>query len=227
MIGEVSFVTSEVLAYAIAIAAVVLAAITLYITRRRDEETGKLPEVHEPSSVLSLKEERTVTSSDAQKSKKELRLLDVEQEILSYGIRRLYEAQAEGKLNEKEREQLAEGYKQRMLEIKNAINKNESVVTLHELEGMQEDLIKLFNDRFDEINKKISGLKVNLGVKPEPAVPTIEPEEPSTISLPERTARRQRRRLKPKKTEAEERIDQIRSEVEKVLERLGQMETEA
>lgn len=219
--------TSEVLAYAITIVTVALAAITLYITRR-DKKTGKeLPEVHEPSSALSLKGERTVTNFDAQKSKKELRLLDVEQEILSYGIRRLYEAQAEGKLNEKEREQLAQGYKQRMLEIKNAIDENESVVALHDLEGMQEDLIKLFNDRFDEINKKIGGLKVNLGIKREPAIPMTVPEEPSTVSLPERTSPRQRRRLKPKKTEAEERIDQIRSEVEKVLERLGQMETEA
>ena len=81
-----------------------------------------------------------------------IRLLDVEREILSYGIRRLYEAQAEGKISEKERERLAQGYKQRMLEIKDSINENESVVALHELEGMQEDLIQLFNDRFDEIN---------------------------------------------------------------------------
>ncbi|MDH5691110.1 MAG: hypothetical protein OEY81_06765, partial [Candidatus Bathyarchaeota archaeon] len=138
---------------------------------------------------------------------------------------RLYEAQAEGKISEKERERLAQGYKHRMLEIKDSISENESVVALHELEGMQKDLIKLFNDRFDEINKKIGGLRVNLDIKPKPEIPTPSPAVPS--SLPEKAKRTPRKPLVPKKTEAEERIDQIRAEVEKVLERLGQMETEA
>ena len=54
--------------------------------------------------------------------------------------------------------------------------------------------------------------------KPKPAVPSNGPEKAKT---------KPRKPSKPRKTEAEERIDQIRSEVEKVLERLGQMETEA
>ena len=217
---------SEIVAYAIAIAAITLSAITLYIMRNRNKKTSEESQkVTEPTAGLPLKRERTITNFDAQKSKKELRLLDVEREILSYGIRRLYEAQAEGKLNDKEREQLAQGYKQRMLEIKNSISENESVVALHELEGMQENLIKLFNDRFDEINEKIGGLRVNLAVKLEPEMPKPTVELPS--SQPEKTTRRPRKPSKPKKTEAEERIDQIRLEVEKVLERLGQMETEA
>jgi len=218
-------VISDVLPYAVALGAVIVALITIYLMRSGRKKTGEEPlEVPEAADILPLKGGRTVTNFDAQKSKKELRLLDVEREILSYGIRRLYEAQAEGKISDKERERLAQGYKQRMLEIKDTINENESVVALHELEGMQEDLIKLFNDRFDEINKKIGGLRVNLDIKPKPEVP-----KPSALlsSLPEKAARKPRKPLVPKKTEAEERIDQIRAEVEKVLERLGQMETEA
>lgn len=226
MVGEGAFVNSEVLAYAITIATIVVSAITLYLMRSRDKRViGEPREVAEPPELLPLMGERTITNFDAQKSRKELRMLDVEQEILSYGIRRLYEAQAEGKLSDKEREQLAEGYKQRMREIRDSITENESVVALHELEGMQENLIKLFNDRFDEINQKIGGLRVNLGVKPKPELPKPSPELPSSET--EQIKRPQRKPSKPKKTEAEERIDQIRSEVEKVLERLGQMETEA
>ena len=218
---------SEVLAYAITIATIVVAAITLYLMRGRNKKPiGEPQEVPDSSASLPLTGERTVTNFDAQKSKKELRLLDVEQEILSYGIRRLYEAQAEGKLTDKEREQLAQGYKERMREIKDLITENESVVALHELEDMQENLIKLFNDRFDEINQKIGGLRVNLGVTPKPEAPKSSPELPAT-SETEKTTSRRRKPSKPQKTEAEERIDQIRSEVEKVLERLGQMETEA
>jgi hypothetical protein len=219
-------VISEVVAYAVAIGAVAVALITIYMMRSGKKKTSEEPlQVPADTAILPLKGERTVTAFDAQKSKKELSLLDVEREILSYGIRRLYEAQAEGKISEKERERLAEGYKQRMLEIRDSISKNESVVALHELESMQEDLIKLFNDRFDEINNKIGSLRVNLDIKPEPEIPEPAPALPS--SQPEKAKRTRRKPSAPKKTEAEERIDQIRAEVEKVLERLGQMETEA
>jgi hypothetical protein len=219
-------VISEIVAYSVAVGAVVVALVTVYMMRSGRKKTPKEPtEIPEAAAILPLTGERTVSSYDAQKSKKELNLLDVEREILSFGIRRLYEAQAEGKINEKERERLAEGYKQRMLEIKDSVAKNESVVALHELESMQDDLIKLFNDRFDEINNKIGSLRVNLDMLPAPKVP--EPTPTPRSSQSEKTTRKRRKRSAPKKTEAEERIDQIREEVEKVLERLGQMETEA
>jgi hypothetical protein len=115
-----------------------------------------------------------------------------------------------------------------MREIKDSINEKESVVALHELESMQDDLIKLFNDRFDEINKKIGGLRINLNIAPKSVTPK-QTQVTSEVSSPkiEKTISRKRKPSKPKKTEAEERIDQIKSEVEKVLARLGQMETEA
>jgi len=214
------------LTIAVALGAVVVALITIYIMRRGRQSTSAEPlEIPEAAAVLPMKGERTVTPFDAEKSRKELRLLDVEREILSFGIRRIYEAQAEGKIDEKERDRLAENYKHRMREIKESMTEKESVVALHELESMQEDLIKLFNERFDEVNKKIGGLRVNLGIKPKPEVPAPSPELPP--SRAEKAERKRRKPSKPKKTEAEERIEQIKSEVEKVLERLGQMETEA
>ena len=221
--------TSELLAYAIALGAVIVALITVYMMRTGKKKTNEEPpEVPESAAILLLKGERTVTNFDAQKSQKELRVLDVESEIVSFGIRRLYEAQAEGKITEEERERLAKEYKLRMNEIKGAITENESVVALHELESMQDNLLKLFNDRFDEINKKIGGLRGNLNIQPKPETPKPS-STPSALpsSRPENAQREPRKPSKPKKTEAEERIDQIKSEVEKVLERLGQMETEA
>jgi hypothetical protein len=221
-----NLVISDVLPYAVAAGAVVVALIAIYMMRSEKRKVSELPpEIPAAPAVLPLKGDRTVTNFDAQKSKKELSRLDVEREILSYGIRRIYEAHAEGKIDEKERDRLAQNYKARIKEIKDSITENESVVALHELEDMQENLIKLFNDRFDEINKKIGGLRINLDIAPKPKVPKPSPAAPS--SRPEKTVKKRRAPSKPKKTEAEERIDQIRSEVEKVLERLGQMETEA
>ena len=190
---------------------------------RNDQDQEEIPQ---NTALLPLKGEHTVTPFDAQKSKKELRLLDVEREILSFGIRRIYEAHAEGKIDENERNRLAQNYKTRMREIKDSINEKESIVALHQLESMQDDLIQLFNQRFDEINKKIGNLRINLDIKPKPKTP--KPASTTTSSpQPEKIKKKTRTPSKPKKTEAEERIDQIRSEVEKVLERLGQIETEA
>ena len=218
--------TSDVLAIAVTLGAVVVALITIYMTRRGSKNIDEEPpEVPETTMILPLKGDRTVTPFDAKKSKKALRLLDVEREILSFGIRRIYEAHAEGKIDEKEKARLAQNYTARMREIKDSITEKESVVALHELEGMQDDLIKLFNDRFDEINKKIGGLRVNLNITPKPVTPKHSPDLSSSGS--EKIKSKPSKPSKPKKTEAEERIDQIKSEVEKVLERLGQMETEA
>ena len=218
---------SEVLPYAVAVGAVIVAliAINMMRTERKKKVSEEPSEAKEVSSIWSMKSGRTVTNFDAQKSQKELSRLDVEREILSFGIRRIYEAHAEGKIDEKERDRLAEDYKTKIKDIKDSINENESVVALHELEGMQEDLVKLFNERFDEINKKIGGLRINLDIAPKPVAP--KPKPVALSPSPEKTESKRRKPSKPKKTEAEERIDQIRSEVEKVLERLGQMETEA
>jgi hypothetical protein len=161
--------------------------------------------------------------------------LDLEREILSDAIRHLYEAQAEGKISEEERERLAQTYKSRMMTVKDAISKDESVVALHELETMQEDLMKLFSERFDELTGKIDELRSKVDVKPIKEI-TIAPSKTRELpaELEEKPAEEEKARKKRKpqadkstpRTEAEKRVDEIREEVEKVLDRLGQMEIE-
>jgi len=206
--------------------AVLVAILSLYAMKGREkkEKPLEMPEVVER---LPLKMERSVTSDDAKKARDELRTLDLEREILSYAIRRLYEAQAEGKISEEERERLALGYKDRMLKIKETISRSESIVALHELETMEEDLAKLFSERFDEISRKIEELRASLELKPVKEVPVPVPFPAPPPAPPERGKISVRKPPAPKKTEAEKRIEEIRAEVEKVLERLGQIEVEA
>ncbi|MEM3760668.1 MAG: hypothetical protein QXZ02_06130 [Candidatus Bathyarchaeia archaeon] len=185
---------------------------------------------------LPFKIAKSVPQEEAQRAKEELRILDLEREILSDAIRRLYEAHAEGKITEEERDRLAQTYKSRMMAVKEAISKDESLVALHELEAMQEDLIKLFSERFDEISAKIEELRSKVEAKPvkEITIPAQRPAKPvETEEKPEaeETEEKAKKRRKPAaksspRTEAEKRIEEIRAEVEKVLERLGQMEIE-
>jgi len=220
----------------IAAGAVAIALVLLYATRtekkRKKEEPSEKPFVEARESWLAraLKTERTVTVDEAKKAREELKTLDLEREILSFAIRRLYEAQAEGKLNEEERERLAQWYKSRMVEVRDTLARNESVVALHELETMQEDLVKLFSERFDELSKKVDEMRTQLQLKPieeETLVPTAAAPTPTAESEKEKKkVRKKPVPTPPRKTEAEKRIEEIKAEVEKVLERLGQIEVE-
>jgi flagellar basal body-associated protein FliL len=193
---------------------------------------------------VPFKISKSVQGTMATSAKDELRMLDLEREILGDAIRRLYEAQAEGKITESERDKLAASYKQRMNTIKDSIQKDESIIALHELEGMQEDLMKLFSERFGELTSKVEELRTRIDVKPIREIPIKPIPQPQNIedtdeneaeeeSAPTSSEERPKRKRKPQeekpdqKTEAERRIESIRSEVEKVLDKLGQMEIES
>jgi hypothetical protein len=123
--------------------------------------------------------------------------------------------------------------------VKDAISKDESVVALHELEGMQQDLMKLFSERFDDLSTKIEELRTKTEAKPlkEIAIApkaletdTSETEEEEEKAEGGDKAKKKRKPAAAKttpRTEAERRIEEIRAEVEKVLDKLGQMEIES
>ena len=223
----------------VAVGAIIACSIIVYAMRKkwRKERQAAVAEGGKgevETKVSPFKIVKTVSPEEAAKAKEELRILDLEREILSDAIRRLYEAHAEGKITEEERDRLAQTYKERMMIVKEAISKDESLVALHELEVMQEDLIKLFSERFDEISAKIEELRSKVEAKPikEITIPAAKPAKTvEKEEKPEEAEEKVRRKRKPPakpspRTEAEKRIEEIRAEVEKVLERLGQMEIE-
>jgi len=237
----------------VAVVIIFAAGVVIYAMRRMDrrgppkrsqKNQGSALEssLGSPSSPFAIS--RSVQATTASSAKNELRILDLEREILSDAIRRLYEAQAEGKITEQEREKLAGTYTARMMSIKESISKDESIVALHDLESMQEDLMKLFSQRFGELSTKVDELRTRIDVKPIRQIPVKVPAQTSVSQIDkmedeeaeeeqEAAAEKQKRKRKPPeekpdaKTEAEKRIESIRSEVEKVLDKLGQMEIES
>jgi len=226
----------DLLAIIIIMLGVVIACLIVFFGIRGRSKKGKPAKQAEVPPELRgypFKVAKSVPADDASHAKDELRILDLEREILSDAIRRLYEAHAEGKITEQERERLAQTYKNRMMTVKDAISRDESVVALHELETMQEDLMKLFSERFDDLSGKIEELRSKTEAKPIKEV-TIAPKLPEAEASEEKAgeekAKKKRKPAAQKtspRTEAEERIEEIRSQVEKVLDRLGQMEIES
>ncbi len=242
----------------IIIALVVIVAVTasmtvLFAMRLREKKKPQEKVRKEPEEMkleltnLPFRLSKSVQTTTASNAKDELRILDLEREILGDSIRRLYEAQAEGKITELEREKLASTYTARMSTIKNSIAKDETIVALHELEGMQEDLMSLFSERFGELTSKVEELRGRIDIKPIKEIPIKLPtqtptqmesededeEEEETTPASQGQEKPKKKRNKPPvekpdaKSEAEKRIESIRSEVEKVLDKLGQMEIES
>jgi MFS superfamily sulfate permease-like transporter len=222
----------------IAVGAIIACVIVIFAIRRRSKKERKPKEAIVPPELRGypFKVVKSVQTEDASHARDELRILDLEREILSDAIRRLYEAHAEGKITEEERERLAQTYKSRMMTVKDAISKDESLVALHELETMQADLMKLFSDRFDDLTSKIDELRSKTNVMPikeitvESKIAEAETPDSEEKAGTEEKVRRKKKQAPAKaspRTEAEKRIEEIRSEVEKVLDRLGQMEIES
>ena len=205
-------------------------------SKKDEKATAEKREVAAPSTIpLSFRVEHTIAAEEADKAKEDLRILNLEKEIVSFALTRLYEAEAEGKITKDERIRLVNKYKDEMKNLDTQIDRKQMIVKLYELEGAQADLMRMFHEKLGEINKNIEDIRVTLGVAAK-EVQKIEPR-PSEISAPEvvsTTPKETKAEEKtipkikiPPKTKAEEKIEAIQEEVLKVLERLEQMETEA
>ncbi len=165
----------EALTIALIVVGVIVAClIVIFGFRRLGKKEPKQvvrPDFSSELTPAPFKITKSIETREALQAKDELRMLDLEREILSDAIRHLYEAQANGKITEQERDKLAESYKSRMMTVKDAISKDESVVALHELETMQQDLMKLFSERFDDLNQKIDELRSKAEARPVKEIP--------------------------------------------------------
>ena len=219
--------------------AIVFATVILYATRikkitlfkereaRTNVETSVEEAEKEASPIPSLRVGRAVPSSQVNQAKEELRILSLEKEIVGFALTRLYEAEADGKITKEDQVKLLDKYGTEMKQLDKQITTKEMIVKLYELEGTQSELIQLFNNRLDEINREIKTIRGTLGLEPMEETPPEEEKPPTPAPAKEQSEKKPPRKRSPPKTEAEQKLEAIQDEVLKVLERLEQIETEA
>ena len=173
------------------------------------------------TDLRAIKVEHSVPPSEVKVAQSHLRMMEVEREILSHALRRLYEAEADGKIGKRELNGLMSSYRERMVQVRNIIQHDQSMVVLYNSECIQDDLIGLFNKHFNDLNKKIGELKARLSIEPAPTPPSKERKEKR------RKRRKKKRSLATEKSEVDERLEKIRAEVDKTLERLSRIEAKA
>jgi hypothetical protein len=175
---------------------------------------------------------KTVTESDIANARNKLRVANLERDIIGDALTKIYEAEAKGTINEPEKNQMIQPYKNDLKRVDAEIDTYKKTVDLYELETAKEDLFKRFQETFLDIQARIEKIRPSLSLpnpsetgpagpkqtpaKPDPVDTTTEENPPPKEKPPREKAR----------NKAEEKIETIREEVLKAMERLEQIETE-
>lgn len=169
-----------------------------------------------------------MTEADITKARSRLRLASLERDIIGDALTKIYEAEAKGTISEAEKNQIMHPYKSELKRVDAEIDTHKKTVDLYELEAAKEDLFKRFQETFLDIQLRIEKIRPTLNLpshtdtqptEPKPTEAKTEP--PEEVGPPKEKPPREKPRNK-----AEEKIETIREEVLKAMERLEQIETE-
>ena len=191
---------------------------------------------------LGLETPRSTSQEAANLAKEELRILRLERQILGSALTTIYESQTKGLISQPERDQLLEKYKVDLKRLEKSIDEKQRVVDIFELECAREELVRNFKAKLAEIDTQVSNLRS--GVPPVQKSSAQREKKPSQTeeekkSKPEEEEKKdragQKQAAKEKKpadeeeqqiSSSEKRIEQIREEILKAMDRLEQIEAE-
>lgn len=207
----------------------IITLILLFGRKKTEQEENKNPAEpirREPFPVPDILK-KSITSTDVTKSRDRLRLANLERDIIGDALTKIYEAETRGQINETEKNQLLQRYKMDLKRVDGEIDTQKRTVDLYELESAKEDLLKSFQEKMLEIDLKISQIRPSITTASENAPKLPDPPKTETSPIPPTPNPPKERPAKEKpKNKAEERLETIREEVLKAMERLEQIETE-
>ena len=167
--------------------------------------------------------ETTVTTADLERSRREMRTIMVERDLLSSAMMKLYEAETEGKITREEREMISKRYSDQIRDLESKLKDVELIVEVGELESLRNELIGLFEGKIQNIEARLELARQRLG----PAAPP--PPKKETAPKVDRGAELEKvveKRDKAEMTESERRRKEIMDDVMGELARLEQIDIE-
>jgi hypothetical protein len=184
---------------------------------QRDPETGRM-------------RRKTITTDELDSSKREMRTLILERDLLSSALTKIYEAESDGRITREERELIARRYSGQIRDLEAKLRDKELIVEVGELEKLRDELVSLFREKIQNIESRLDQAKEMLQpVRPEPRVES-SPAKPLSTSTPstDELERVVVERKAPKKdeTEGEKRVKILRDEVMDALLKLEQVDAQ-
>ena len=203
------------------VAGVALAAVVSYFVFFSRTRTEKVKvAARDVSGKIAV---TMVSSGDLDRSRREMRTMMLERDLLSSALMKVYEAETEGRITREERESIARRYSEQVKSIESKLKDVELVVEVGELENLREELVSLFEQKIQNIEARLDQAKQRLGA----ASPEMVKQEP--IVRAERGAELERvieKRSRPEMSDSERRVKEIRDEVMEALTKLEQIDIE-
>ncbi len=117
-----------------------------------------------PTAIQDIIDEksghRIIPKSELEKSRKELKTLQLEKELSSGALTRLYEAEAAREITREEREILASKYRGELQSIDDRIQKIDALVQIGDLETLRDQLLRLVSQKIEAIEVRLERTQI-------------------------------------------------------------------
>jgi ribosomal protein L7/L12 len=199
--------------------------VSLVFWRKKPRQNA--PEAAAPPSTET---EHAVTDSDVTRSREVLKVLKLEREIIGTALTTIYESEIQRIITRDERDRLLDKYSSDLKALESRISEHQRIVDTFDLESAKKELSLSYRAKVAEIDKKLADLRSGAtptpSIVPEPksdqvVTPIATTEAPSRSDL-ETTGTG----LQDAKARTEKKIEAIKEEVLKAMERLEQIESE-
>jgi hypothetical protein len=165
----------------------------------------------------------TVTTTELEKSKREMRTVMVERDLLSEALMKLYEAENEGRITREERELISKRYSDQIKDLQSKLKDIELVVEVGELEGLRNELVALFEGKIQNIEARLEAARQRLGI----AAPEVVKKEPAPkVERAPELEKAIEKKARPEVSESERRRKEIMDDVMGELAKLEQLDIE-
>ena len=165
----------------------------------------------------------SVTATDLERSRREMRTIMVERDLLSSAMMKLYEAETDGRITQEEREMISKRYSDQIKDLQSKLKDVELIVEVGELEGLRNELITLFEGKIQNIEARLDVARQRLGpAAPAPPKAEVAPKVERGTELEKVVEKR----AKAEMTESEKRRKEIMDDVMGELARLEQLDIE-
>ncbi|HYW85019.1 MAG TPA: hypothetical protein VFB30_17290 [Spirochaetia bacterium] len=183
-----------------------------------------------------------MTADDLERSRREMRTLLLERDLLSAALTKVYEAENEGKITRDEREMIAKRYSTQIRDMESKLSDKELIVEVGELEGLRDELMTLFREKIQNIESRLDQAKERLpsvtqqqakgmeasmtpGARSKAAAAVVATASSQSSQSEDLERAVERKAPKRDDTEGERRVKAIRDEVMEALERLEQIDS--
>ena len=186
--------------------------------------------VPDEAVVPSLEIEDSVTESDASHSREILKALKLEREIIGTALTTIYESEIQRIITRDERDRLLDKYSSDLKALESRISEHQRIVDTFDLESAKKELLLSYRTKISEIEKKLADLRSGATFAPsivtESKSDQVATPDGKAETVPQSDLKAAGTGLQDVKARTEKKIEAIKEEVLKAMERLEQIESE-